>query len=688
VEKPFSAYRGDGPYVFVCYAHEDSEAVFREIAWLNDYGVNVWYDEGISPGNEWREELAAAIQGCSRILFFVSPRSVVSEHCRRELNFAQEEGREVVAIHLESTEVPAGLRLGLNNRQAILKHELSEDEFHKRLMRGVQGSVGFEIARSPEATVRLSRSRAALALIAAVMVLAAVCAWWIFTRDAAPVEADTSATASLLEAPAGDVLPNSIAVLPFENLSPDPNNAYFAAGIHEELLNQLVRINDLSVIARTSVLQYANTQAPVSRIADELKVSKIMQGSVRYAGDRVRIVAQLVDPISGVQLWSEIYERKLEDVFGIQQDIAISITTALQAEFSHAEEQAISALPTTNPDAYRHYIRALARFGSLESIEPMIEDLRTAIALDTKFAEALALLAYLYAHRMVLDDIEGGLLTPESQQRDADLAADVARRALAINPNLGRAYQALAYVDFYEGRTSQGEFNLRRSVEVAPNDRLMAHEYGYQLVRQGKVTEGIAYVDHAIALDPKNWVIPYYAARIFTEAYLLEESMRMARRVIEIEPDLPMGYLSLARTAVRQQDRSLAREMVALAEQLGVVQARSPLWLTWLLEIYSRLEHQSDVDRILELIAQFEPASAINARHWFSIHMTDEDYESALEDLHRVLDERFPEGLGGLRDDLLYLSDTPYFDPIREHPRFQEALIKVYATSNARPSAW
>ena len=104
---PFSTYKGDGPFVFVCYANEDSDAVFREIAWLNDYGVNVWYDEGIGPGPEWREELASAIPGCTRMLFFVTPRSVVSEHCRRELNFAQEEIREVVAVHLEPTDMPA-----------------------------------------------------------------------------------------------------------------------------------------------------------------------------------------------------------------------------------------------------------------------------------------------------------------------------------------------------------------------------------------------------------------------------------------------------------------------------------------------------------------------------------------------------------------------------------------------------
>ena len=155
MEKPFAAYKGDLPYIFVCYAHEDSDAVYPEIAWLHDRGVNIWYDEGISPGLEWTEALASAIQGSTKVLFFVTPNSVIREHCRRELNFAQEEDHDVVAVHLVDTEVPPGLRLSLNNRQAILRHELSEELYRKELMEVAQTIVadGVEPVPQPSAAV-------------------------------------------------------------------------------------------------------------------------------------------------------------------------------------------------------------------------------------------------------------------------------------------------------------------------------------------------------------------------------------------------------------------------------------------------------------------------------------------------------------------------------------------------------
>jgi len=120
-------------------AEQRTDQVYREISWLQSRGVNVWYDEGISPGAEWTEGLARAIQGCTRLLFFVTPISVTREHCRRELNFAQEEAREVIAVHLSPTEVPAGLRLSLNNRQAIFGHELASEQYRQALLDAVGG---------------------------------------------------------------------------------------------------------------------------------------------------------------------------------------------------------------------------------------------------------------------------------------------------------------------------------------------------------------------------------------------------------------------------------------------------------------------------------------------------------------------------------------------------------------------
>jgi pimeloyl-ACP methyl ester carboxylesterase len=159
VEKPFAAYKGDLPYIFVCYAHEDSDAVFPEISWLHDQGVKIWYDEGISPGLEWTEALANAIQGSSKVLFFVTPHSVTSEHCRRELNFAQEEGHDVVAVHLADTEIPPGLRLSLNNRQAILRRELSDDRYRQELMQVAQTAVADPVEPDPQPNAAKSSGR-------------------------------------------------------------------------------------------------------------------------------------------------------------------------------------------------------------------------------------------------------------------------------------------------------------------------------------------------------------------------------------------------------------------------------------------------------------------------------------------------------------------------------------------------
>ena len=369
MQKPVSAYRGDGPYVFVCYSHEDSDAVLPEITWLTDYGVNVWYDEGISPGHEWSDELAKAIQGCTKVFYFVTPNSVVSEHCRRELNFAQEEGREAVAIHLQPTEVPAGLRLSLNNRQAILKYELSDEEYRKRLMRVTHAGSGPTPTRVSGSRSRPPRLSLILTLSATALVILAVGIWWSTTRQQPSTDAEQVIAPVAEKSGVAEMLPNSIAVLPFENLSPDPNNAYFAAGIHEEILNQLAKIKDLSVIARATMIQFANSRRSIQEIGSALKVRTVMSGSVRYASERVRILIELIDAATGEQLWSEAYEDNLQDIFGIQLAIATQVADSLQADFLPQERARVGTRTTKNPVAYTHYLRALNNWGSFHHTE-------------------------------------------------------------------------------------------------------------------------------------------------------------------------------------------------------------------------------------------------------------------------------------------------------------------------------
>ena len=225
------------------------------------------------------------------------------------------------------------------------------------------------------------------------------------------------------------VMPNSVAVLPFQNLSPDPNNAYFAAGIHESTLNQLAKIRDLSVIARTSVMQYEEDPPPIPEIAEALKVEMVMEGSVRYANGRVLITAQLIDGRTGTHLWSDEYDRDLADVFAVQADIATRIAMSLEAELSLEEQQRIERVPTDSPEAYALYLRALELIGPRPDADDAsaLSLLQEAVEIDPGFAIAHARIANLY--------FDGN--------RDR-LATVSAQRALSIDPDVGYAYITLA----------------------------------------------------------------------------------------------------------------------------------------------------------------------------------------------------------------------------------------------------
>ena len=228
---------------------------------------------------------------------------------------------------------------------------------------------------------------------------------WVFDLTPAGVvrtpELDSSDDGSSEAATSGRVpqeepLDNSVAVLPLDNLSPNPDDAYFAAGIHEEILTHLAKIRDLNVIARTSVMQYAGAARPISEIANELRVGAVMEGSVRYAGNRVRVTAQLIEARTGTHLWTDTYDRDLEDIFEIQSDIAKSIAAALKAELLADERRSIEKQPTRFPEAYALYLRAMAilhehgigAMGSREQRSTVLSYLDQAIQLDSDFALA------------------------------------------------------------------------------------------------------------------------------------------------------------------------------------------------------------------------------------------------------------------------------------------------------------
>jgi len=672
VDKPFSAYRGDGPYVFVCYAHEDTQQVYREIAWLNDYGVNVWYDEGISPGHEWTDELATAIQGCTKVLYFVTPNSVLSEHCRRELNFAQEEGREVVAIHLQATEVPAGLRLSLNNRQAIHKYESSEDEYHQRLIRVTYAGASL----SPQPRVPPEKGARRLGLVPASIAIAlgviVVGVWWSYSSRQAPTEVTQPAVADSEKVEPSALLPRSIAVLPFENLSLDPENAYFAAGIHEEILNQLAKVKQLSVIARTTMLRYADTDKTVPEIGAELNVATVMEGSVRYAGNRVRITAQLIDASSGAHLWSEAYEEDLQDIFGIQLAIATRIARTLEAELSTGEQTRIATPSTRNPVAYAHYLRAVSSWGNFAPTEPMHEAIDAAIALDPQFAGALAFKAFLYAVEAIAGRaFVGADFGAEDQRRLASLARDYALRALAIDDAQPRAYWALGWVQIINREWETSRRTMERAYELDPNDYIVLNGAAWTGSGFGDCDAGTQRMARSVALNPGDIANQANFVQFLVMCGRWEEAKRQGDVLTALIPDAAGPYAMLAQIASFMGDTEGVRTYAAMAE------ARADRPDLGLAMSYRRIGDDANARRIVDALNASGESRNFDSLERVAMHSVVNEYDTALDYLEHALEEGYP---WSAARNLRYWSGHPQFDPLRPYPRFQELVRKAGLT--------
>jgi TolB-like protein len=264
-------------------------------------------------------------------------------------------------------------------------------------------------------------------------------------------------------------LPNSVAVLPFDNLSTDPERAYFAAGIHEEILNHLAKIRSLSITSRTSVLRYTRDRPSIPEIARALNVEAVMEGSVRYAGDRIQVSVQLIDATTDAHMWSETYPGDLSDldaIFALQADIAMNVANALRAELTPTELASIEQPPTSSPEAYAYYLAALDAQrgdGSVETLTRALELVDSALALDADFASAWAVKSG--THNSLA--IQGPLVRLAEELEAAEQAA---QRAIEIAPESGEAHSSLAFALTQRGKLVESETEYRKAKQLGLAD--------------------------------------------------------------------------------------------------------------------------------------------------------------------------------------------------------------------------
>ncbi len=332
----------------------------------------------------------------------------------------------------------------------------------------------------------------------------------------------------LLRAPGATADTRSIAVLPFVNMSGDPDQEYFSDGISEEILNVLARAPELRVAARTSSFAFKGQNLELPDIARALQVGMVLEGSVRQQGERVRITAQLIDAETGFHIWSETYDRDLKDIFAVQDEIAGAIGQELKVRVGGERGSGTDAPATVNPEAYDLYLKGLALWQarSVQGLLDAVEDFNRAIEIDPGFAKAHAGLALTYG---VLPDY-----TPQiSYDSSFALSQDAGERALALDPTLPEAFAALGNVAVASGRKATGVALLQRAIAFSPSFATAYQWLGTALVPRGRLNEGLAALERAYSLDPQSAVVADNYANMLLVAERYSDAIDVCRAAVE-----------------------------------------------------------------------------------------------------------------------------------------------------------
>jgi TolB-like protein/Flp pilus assembly protein TadD len=455
----------------------------------------------------------------------------------------------------------------------------------------------------------------------------------------------------------------SIAVLPFENLSGDPENAYFADGIQEEILTRLSKIGELKVISRTSTQRYKSAPKNLSDIANQLGVANILEGSVQRAADQVRVNVQLINAGDDSHIWADKFDRKLIDIFAVESEIATKIAEALQAKLTGFEQKAITNRPTENREAHEFYLRGRYYWHkkTAEDLARAIDYFRQAIGRDPDYALAYAGLSDAYAALPLNTDTSSYEAMPKAKA--------AALKTIELDNTLADGHAALAIPKaFYDWDWSGAEHEFQNAIRLNPNEGSYHHRYGMMLSAVGRNEEAIAELKHARELDPLSLIIGTALAVCLDHARKYDEGIAACRKVFEIDPNFWVAHHFLGGLYEQEGFHEKALEELKKARNFPRAPAE-PLSVAGY--VYAVSGRKPEALKVLEELKQSARKRYIPPYHLAMVYVGLGDKEHAFEMLEQSYQNR---------DDVLGfgIKSEPRWDGLRSDPRYLALLQRMH----------
>lgn len=631
--------------VFISYASQDADTANQICRSLESHGITCWIaPRDVKPGAEYADAIVHAISDAKAIVLVMSAGAVASAHVGREIERAASKRKSIIAFRIDTAALNAALEYFLSQSQWIDVPALGIEAALAKVAEAVGGSSPSPVIPTSNSIAHKRIAKRAVMVFAILIGLGAALAagfrFWPWGRST-PQQLAVSTISD-----------RSIAVLPFADMSEKKDQEYFGDGMAEEIIDLLVKDPGLKVIGRTSSFQFKGQTQDLRAIGEKLHARYLLEGSVRKSGDRLRVTAQLIDSRDGAHLWSQTYDRELRDVLKMQDEIAIKVAHALQAEVFVRDFISRPALRST--EAYTLSLKAWHAADRYErdGWEQARSAQQRALELDPSFAEAALWLAGL--------DEFGGLVGYMPPMVAFEQARQSAERAIKLDPQLANAYAILGDIhNVYDWDWAAADREIKQALALAPNNPNVLQSAAVHSLTQGRLEEALKFINSAVDLDPLDPGGYFNLNLVQLRRGRLAEAEAAIHRTLELAPtfafgQFQLGYTLLARNEPNEALAEFLKEPIDAARIGGSARA------------YFALGRKSESDSALaETLKSYS--------NWPSGIAAVYAYRGEFKEAFKWLDRAYAQ-----KDSILYrITYSLEFDNLHGDPRYKAFLKKM-----------